>query len=195
MSGNRKIGVYICRCGGNISDHVDVEKVREAVEKELDVEVARTRMFSCSDASQQEMMEDIRASGLDGMVVASCSPKLHLCTFRGVAERGGLNPFKYVQVNIREQCSWPHSDDAEGATGKAIGLVRGGIAKARGAEALEQVRVTSVRKVLVIGAGIAGMRASIAMADLGVEVVLVERGHFVGGRPARLGTVYPSGGR
>ena len=195
MNENRKIGVYICHCGGNISDHVDVEKVREAIESELGVEVAKTTMFSCSDASQQEMMEDIREQGLDGMVVASCSPKLHLCTFRGVAERAGLNPFKYVQVNIREQCSWPHSDDREGATEKAAGLVRGGIARVRSAEALEPVRVTSVKRVLVIGAGVAGMRAAIAMADLGVEVYLVERDHFVGGHVARLGAVYPDGDR
>ena len=189
----RKIGVYICHCGGNISDYVDVDKVREEVERETGVKVAKTSLFTCSDASQQEIMKDIREQGLDGMVVASCSPKLHLGTFRNAAKRGGLNPFQYVQVNIREQCSWAHSDDKAGATCKAIGLVRGGVEKALRQEALEPIRVTSVKKVLIVGAGIAGMRAAIESADLGVEVFLVERSPEPGGNVAELGEMYPSG--
>ncbi len=189
----KKIGVYICHCGGNIADYVDVDKVREAVEKELGVTVAKTSLFTCSDASQQEMMKDVAEQKLDGMVVASCSPKLHLMTFRNVAKRSGMNPFQYVQVNIREQCSWAHSDDKEGATCKAIGLVRGGIEKALRAEPLEPIRVTSVKKVLIVGAGIAGMRAAIESADLGVEVFsdrTLERGR----RPRRRARRDVSGG-
>jgi heterodisulfide reductase subunit A len=189
----RKVGVYICHCGGNISDYVDVDRVKAAVEEELGVTVSRTTMFTCSDASQTEMIADIREQGLDGMVVASCSPKLHLTTFRNVAERAGLNQFQYVQVNIREQCSWAHSDDREGATEKAIGLVKGGLEKAKLTEPLEPIRVTSVKSVLVIGAGVAGMRAALEMSDLGVEVFLVEREHFIGGEVGRLGKIYPSG--
>ena len=119
----RRIGVYVCHCGGNISDYVDVAKVVESVQGDGDVAVARTAMFACSDSSQQEMIEDIQANNLDGLVVASCSPKLHTFTFRAVATRAGLNPYEYSQVNIREQCSWIHSDDPRGATEKAIGLV------------------------------------------------------------------------
>jgi heterodisulfide reductase subunit A len=189
----RRVGVYICHCGGNISDHVDVDCIRKEIEDELGVEVAKTTMFTCSDASQNEMIEDIKESGLDGMVVASCSPKLHLGTFRGVAERAGLNPYQYVQVNIREQCSWPHSDDDAGATKKAIGLVKGGIEKVLRSEPLEPIRVNSVKKVLVIGAGIAGTRAAVEMADLGVEVFLIEKESMAGGTVAGLGAVYPSG--
>ncbi len=189
----RKIGVYICHCGGNISDYVDVDKVKAAVEEELGVIVSRTTMFTCSDASQTDMVADIKEQGLDGMVVASCSPKLHLTTFRAVAERAGLNQFQYVQVNIREQCSWAHSDDREGATEKAIGLVMGGLEKTKLTEPLEPIRVTSVKSVLVLGAGVAGMRAALEMADLGVEVFLVERDHFTGGEVAKLGKMYPSG--
>ena len=189
----KRIGVYICHCGGNISDYVDVDRVREAVEKELGVKVAKTSLFTCSDASQQEMRKDIEEQKLDGMVVASCSPKLHLMTFRNVAKRSGMNPFQYVQVNIREQCSWAHSNDREGATCKAIGLVRGGIEKALRAEALEPIRVTSVKKVLIVGAGIAGLRAAIEIADLGVEVFLIEQAPGVGGRVGELGEMYPAG--
>jgi heterodisulfide reductase subunit A len=191
----RRVGVYICHCGGNISDYVDVERLRREIEEEHGVTVAKTAMFSCSDASQNEIIEDIKANGLDGMVVASCSPKLHLGTFRGVAERAGLNAYRYVQVNIREQCSWPHSNDREGATKKAIGLVRAGVGRAKHMESLEPIRVTSVKRVLILGAGVAGLRAAIGMADLGVEVFLVEKAPAVGGMIADLGTVYPSGKR
>ncbi len=189
----RKIGVYICHCGGNISDHVDVEEVRRRIEKEYGVTVARTSMFTCSDASQNDMIRDIQEQGLDGMVVASCSPKLHLATFRNMSTRAGLNPFQYVQVNIREQCSWAHSDDHEGATCKAANLVGAGIEKAMRQEALQPIRVTSVKRVLVIGAGIAGLRAALELADLGVEVFLVEKEPAAGGMVARLGEMFPAG--
>ena len=127
----RRIGVYICHCGGNISDFVEVEKVRDAIENEEGVTVAKTTMFACSDAAQQEMINDIHEHKLDGLVVASCSPTLHTFTFRGVAERAGLNPYQYVQVNVREQCSWAHTDLKEQATEKAIYMVKAGIAKVR----------------------------------------------------------------
>ncbi len=188
----RKIGVYICHCGGNISDHVDVEAVREQVEEQYGVTVARTSMFTCSDASQNEMMKDIQEQGLDGMVVASCSPKLHLTTFRNMSTRAGLNPFQYVQVNIREQCSWAHADDHEGATCKAANLVGAGIEKVMRQEALQPIRVTSVKRVLVIGAGIAGLRAALELADLGVEVFLIEKEPAVGGMVGRLGEMFPA---
>jgi len=87
---DRRIGVYICYCGGNISDYVEVEKVREAISNDSGVVVAKTTMFACSDAAQEEMIEDIKSNKLDGLVVASCSPKLHLFTFRAMAERAGL---------------------------------------------------------------------------------------------------------
>ena len=126
---DRRIGVYVCHCGGNISDYVDVEKVRDEVSNDNGVVVSRTTMFACSDAAQEEMIEDIRANQLDGLVVASCSPKLHLFTFRAMAERAGLNPYQYVQVNLREQDSWVHQHDMVLATEKGIRLVRAGIAK------------------------------------------------------------------
>jgi heterodisulfide reductase subunit A-like polyferredoxin len=129
--GGRRIGVYVCHCGGNISDYVDVDRVIADIRDAGDVVVARTAMFACSDASQQDMVHDIEEQGLDGLVVASCSPKLHTYTFRGVAARAGLNPYEYTQVNIREQCSWVHTDDGQAATAKATDLVRAGIARTR----------------------------------------------------------------
>ena len=129
MAQERRIGVFVCYCGGNISDYVDVEKVREEVATEPGVIIAKAHMFTCSDAAQQEMIDDIKTAELDGLVVASCAPSLHMHTFRGMAERSGLNPYQYIQVNLREQCSWAHTDNKKGATEKAIHLVRSGIAK------------------------------------------------------------------
>ena len=191
--GRRRIGVYVCHCGGNISDYVDVQQVVAAVKADADVVVARDAMFTCSDATQQEIAQDIAEHQLDGMVVASCSPKLHTLTFRSVARRAGLNPYEYTQVNIREQCSWTHTDDHDGATRKALRLVRAGIAHTRLSEPLEPTAVETVPRVLVIGGGVAGMRAAVGLADLGLEVVLVERAPRLGGWVARLGTTYPHG--
>ncbi|MFA6839013.1 MAG: methyl-viologen-reducing hydrogenase subunit delta, partial [Dysgonamonadaceae bacterium] len=154
-----RIGVYICHCGGNISDYVDVEKVRQAVEHEDGVVLSKTTMFACSDSNQNEMVNDIKDYGLDGVIVASCSPKLHLTTFRNVTERGDLNKYTYVHANIREQASWAHSDDTEGATEKAIHLVKAAIAKSRYAEPLYTNQFEAEKTIAVIGAGIAGLKA------------------------------------
>ena len=190
MSDDKKIGVYICHCGGNISDYVDVERVRAAVENEPGVELAKTTMFACSDASQQDMIDDIEEHGLNGMVVSSCSPKLHLMTFRGVSKRAGLNPYQYEQVNIREQVSWAHTDDREGATQKAIALVKAGIAKARLARPLEPIRIDTVPRALVIGGGISGLRSALGLAELGLGVYLIEKTDTLGGLVASRKSVF-----
>lgn len=177
-----KIGVYICQCGSNISDYVDVEKVKEMIATEEGVAIAKTVMFACADSVQKEIIEDIKANGLDSFVIASCSPKLHLYTFRNVAERAGLNPYNYVQANIREQVSWAHSDNPKGATEKAIQVVKAAIARVKYSEALSNPEISAKNTVLIIGAGVAGMRAAIELADMGSEVIIIEREHFVGGR-------------
>ncbi|OYT17528.1 MAG: 4Fe-4S ferredoxin [Bacteroidetes bacterium 4572_77] len=180
-----RIGVYVCHCGSNISDYVDVEKVKDLAAKENDVVLSKTTMFACADSTQQEMVDDIKEQNLDGIVVASCSPKLHLNTFRNVAKRAGLNQYNYVQINIREQCSWAHSDDKPGATEKAIKLVKAGIEKAKYSQALTPISIPSNNAVLVVGAGIAGMRAAIELAQMGTEVFIIEREYFVGGRSSQ----------
>ncbi len=187
----RRIGVYVCHCGGNISDYVDVDKVVNDIRGNGDVVVAKTAMFTCSDATQSEIVEDIQANQLDGLVVASCSPKLHTYTFRGVAQRAGLNPYEYTQVNIREQCSWVHTDDHDGATAKATALVEAGIGRTRHTVPLEPVVVETIPHTLVIGGGIAGLRAAVGLADIGLKVTLVERELELGGRVGRLGAMYP----
>jgi heterodisulfide reductase subunit A len=191
--GKRKIGVYVCHCGGNISDYVDVDKVVASVGSDADVVVAKTAMFTCSDASQQEIINDIQEQGLDGIVVASCSPKLHTFTFREVAKRAGLSPYQYTQVNIREQCSWTHTDDCEGATKKATQLVKAGVGRTRLTVPLEPIVVETVPKAVVIGGGIAGLRAALGLAEIGLAVFLVEKEVTLGGWVNEFGEMYPHG--
>lgn len=188
----RRIGVYICHCGGNISDYVDVEAVRDALADEPGVVVSESPVFACSDGTQHDMIDAISDQHLDGLVVASCSPKLHQVTFRNVSKRAGLNPYAYTQVNIREQASWAHQHDRSGATEKAIGLIRAGVAKTRLSDPLEPLRVETVPRALVVGGGIAGLRAAIGLADVGIEAVVVEREPQVGGWVGRFGATFPS---
>jgi heterodisulfide reductase subunit A len=193
MAQERRIGVFVCYCGGNISDYVDVEKVREEVATEPGVVIARTQMFACSDAAQLEMIDDIKSTRLDGLVVASCAPSLHLHTFRGMVERAGLNRYQYVQVNLREQCSWAHTDNKKGATEKAVHLIRAGIAKCALTHPLNPLRVETKPRVLVIGAGVAGMRASLSLADMGLAVYLIDKEERPGGWSRQAGRIGPEG--
>jgi len=184
------IGVYICMCGSNISDYVDVERVKEAAIKVNGVSLAKVTMFACSDSTQQEIASDIKEQKLDAIVVASCSPKLHLFTFRNVAIQAGLNPYNYVQVNIREQGSWAHSDNKPKSTEKAIQLVLGGIARVKHSKELETVKIHSENSVAVVGAGVAGMRAAIELGEMGSTVHLIEREYFVGGRTSQWNVLF-----
>jgi heterodisulfide reductase subunit A len=195
MTEPRRIGVYVCHCGGNISDYVDVDQVIANIEDAGDVVVGKTAMFACSDATQQDIVKDIQDRQLDGLVVASCSPKLHTYTFRAVAARAGLNPYEYTQVNIREQCSWVHTDDEVAATEKATALVRAGISRTRLTTPLQPMVVETLPHTLVIGGGIAGLRAAIGLADVGLGVTLVEREPRLGGWVRQLGVMYPHGKR
>jgi heterodisulfide reductase subunit A len=193
MSEPRRIGVYVCHCGGNISDYVDVEKVVAELKDDPEVVVAKTAMFTCSDASQQEIIQDVIDNKLDGIVVASCSPKLHTFTFREVAKRAGLSPYQYTQVNIREQCSWTHTDDCAGATAKAAKLVKAGVGRTRLTVPLDPIVVETVPNAVVIGGGVAGLRAALALAEIGIAVFLVEKGAELGGWAAGFGEMYPQG--
>ncbi len=185
-----KVGVYICYCGGNISDHVDVEAVRDRAEKIPGVAVARTNMFMCSDPGQEMIMEDLKNGVVDRVVVASCAPSLHELTFRNAISRAGANPYIYEHANIREQVSWVHH--GENATDKATVLVSAATAKAGHLKPLEPIRVDAVPHAAVIGGGIAGLRAAIDLADRGIRVTLVEKSPFLGGQLALLDKIAPT---
>jgi heterodisulfide reductase subunit A len=188
---NERIGVYLCYCGGNISDHVDVEEVRNRMEKLPGVTVARTNMFMCSDPGQEMIMEDLTNGTVDRVVVASCAPSLHEKTFRSAISRAGKNPFIYEHANIREQVSWVHHGNA--ATDKAARLVSAAAAKAAHLVPLEPIRVDALRHATVIGGGIAGLRATKDLADRGIVVTLIEKTPFLGGQLARLDRIAPTG--
>lgn len=188
----KRIGIYICHCGGNISDYVDVEKVRQSVEHDDAVVLAKTTIFACSDSNQKDMVDDIKNYELDGVIVASCSPKLHLVTFRNVTERGELNKYTYVHANIREQASWAHSDDKIGATEKAIRLVKATLAKSRYAEALETNTIEAVKKIAVVGAGISGIKAALSLSEKDCHVYLIEKEDEIGGYVAQLDSLFMS---
>ena len=187
-----RIGVYICRCGGNISDVVDVEYVAETVRLIPGVAIAKVHTFVCSDPGQQTISNDILQENLDRVVVASCSPFLHETTFRGAVSRGGMNPYLYEHVNIREQASWAHRHDPAGATAKAIRMIAAAVGKLRHAVPLDQIKLPNHRRALVIGGGIAGMKAAADLAARGVKVILVESSAQFGGHLNNWGHVYPS---
>ena len=193
MSRRKRIGVYICHCGGNISNYVDIEEIVRAIRDYPGVAVVRDFVFMCSDTGQQMIIDDIREERLDGVVVAACSPKLHEMTFRNAVRRGGLNEYLFYHVNIREHCSWAHTHDREAATRKAISHIIAGIEYVKLACELEKISVSAERSVLVIGGGIAGMRAAADLASLGFSVVLVEKTPFLGGRAALWWSTFPDG--
>jgi heterodisulfide reductase subunit A len=188
-----KVGVYICHCGGNISDHVDVDAVCRGVKSIPGVAVARTNMFMCSDPGQELIIEDFKSGAIDRVVVASCAPSLHETTFRGALSRAGINPYLYEHANIREQVSWVHHGPA--ATAKATRLVAAAVAKTEQLEPLEPIRVEARRHATVIGGGIAGLKAALDLAERGIEVALIEKSPFLGGRTALLERLSPTGER
>jgi heterodisulfide reductase subunit A len=187
-----RIGVYICHCGGNISDVVDVQQVAEEVQKIQQVKVARTNMFMCSDPGQELILEDLKNENLDAVVVASCSPKLHELTFRNALKRGGHNPFLYEHANIREQVSWAHRHDAGEATKKALRLVAAAVAKAVLLDPLEPIRLEAHPHAVVIGGGISGLTAAQRLSKQGIGVTLIEKSPYLGGQTAQLDRVYPT---
>jgi heterodisulfide reductase subunit A2 len=187
-----RIGVYTCYCGGNISKVVQCEKVAKAMEKLPNVAASRTNMSLCSDAGQAMIEQDIRELGVNRVVIGACAPSLHEQTFRGTVMRAGLNPYLYQHMGLREQDSWVHHDDPEGATDKAIRLMAAGVSKARLLQPLENIHLGAEKHALVIGGGVAGLRAALEIARQGLQVTLVEKSPALGGRMAQLDTLFPT---
>ncbi len=186
----KKVGVYICHCGGNISDHVDVHQLAKALEGTPGVAVTHTNMFMCSDPGQELIQEDIKSGKVNRVVVASCAPSLHELTFRSAIKRADMNPYLYEHANIREQVSWVHHGDK--ATGKATQLVAAAVAKAKALQPLEPIRVNAANHATVIGGGVAGMRAALDLSRRGIQVALVEKSSYLGGQTAQLNRLYPT---
>lgn len=187
-----RIGVYICNCGTNIAKTVDCEKVACMAAGIADVQIARSVPYACSEPGQQSIREDILEQHLDRVVVASCSPRLHEPTFRQMVRDAGLNPYVLEMANLREHCSWVHMGQPEEATEKAIDLTRMAVSRVRSHKALEPERLPLVKRTLVIGGGIAGIQASLDLADNGYDVVLVEKKPSIGGVMATLDKTFPT---
>ncbi|RLF14196.1 MAG: disulfide reductase, partial [Thermoprotei archaeon] len=187
-----KVGVYVCRCGGNISDYVDCDRLRSEASKWPGVAVARVETYLCSKPSQDTIVEDVVRKGLNRVVVACCTPRMHLATFRSVMERAGLNPYLLEFVNVREHCAWVHGSNREAATRKALSLLRAGYEKCLELEPLEPIVEECSRAALVVGGGIAGMTCALELANKGYEVYLVERKASIGGNMAKLTKVFPT---
>lgn len=186
-----KIGVYICHCGANIAATVDVEKVTEFAKSLPSVAVARDYKFVCSDPGQELIKNDIKELGLNRIVVASCSPRLHEQTFRRTLVSAGLNPYLFEMANIREHCSWVHEDGGK-ATNKAKALVSAAVRRVAYHVPLETREVPFNSNTLVVGAGIAGIQAALEIADSGNKVYLVEREPSIGGHMAQLDKTFPT---
>ena len=187
-----RIGVYICQCGLNIAGAVDCEAVAEWAKDLEGVTISRVYSYMCSDPGQQLVKQDIKELGLNRVVVASCSPRLHEPTFRQTCAEAGLNPYLFEMANIREQCSWVHPNQKKEATEKARDLVKMAVSRVRLLSPLEELEVPVTQKSLVIGGGVAGIQAALDLADNGFQVYLVEKKPSIGGVMAQIDKTYPT---
>jgi heterodisulfide reductase subunit A len=191
MDDKPRIGVYICECGINIGSVVDAEDVVRFAQGMPDVVIARPHRYTCSEAGQEMIKQDIRNLELSRVVVASCSPRMHETTFQNAVASAGLNPYHFQMANIREHVSWVVKDPTL-ATSKAKRLVSAAVSRVSWHQPLEarQERVTPA--ALVVGAGIAGIQAALNIAEAGFPVYLVERQPSIGGRMAQLDKTFPT---
>lgn len=186
-----RIGVFVCHCGSNIAATVDVQKVAEMALKEPGVVHAEDYPYMCSEAGQERIAKAIKEKNLTGIVICSCSPRMHEATFRNAAQKAGINPYMVEIANIREQCSWIHKNMEE-ATEKAVILARAAIAKVNLNAPLKPGESRVTKRALVIGGGIAGIQTALDIADAGYEVDIVEKTPSIGGRMSQLDKTFPT---
>ncbi|MEJ2582444.1 MAG: CoB--CoM heterodisulfide reductase iron-sulfur subunit A family protein, partial [Acidobacteriota bacterium] len=186
-----KVGVFVCHCGENIARTVQVKDVVEFAKDVPGAAVSEDYPYLCSAPGQQMVIDAIEEHGLDRVVIAACSPQLHEPTFRAAAAQAGLNPHLVEIANIREHCSWVHHDSDE-ASAKACQTVTAAVERVKRARPLNPVEVPVTKRALVIGGGVAGIRAALDIANAGHPVVLVERQPSLGGNMSRLSETFPT---
>jgi heterodisulfide reductase subunit A len=188
-----RIGVFVCHCGSNIGGYLDCEALTGYASALPDVVFAKSNLYTCSESGIAEIKSAIKDHNLNRVVVASCSPRTHMPLFRSACEEAGLNQYLFEMANIRDQCSWVHMRERPDAQLKAMDLIRMAVAKARFLEPQADIETSLTKRAMVLGAGVAGLTASSALAGMGVEVILVEREPFPGGLLRRLNRIGPSG--
>ncbi len=187
----QRIGVFVCHCGTNIAGTVDVKAVADALKKERGVVFSTDYQYMCSEAGQNLIKNAVKEYGLTGIVVCSCSPRMHENTFRKAVQSAGINPYMVEIANIREQCSWVHKDIAVG-TEKAIVLARTAVAKVNLNTPLTAGETPVIKRALVIGGGIAGIQTALDIAEAGFPVDIVESKPTIGGKMAQLDKTFPT---
>jgi heterodisulfide reductase subunit A2 len=185
-----RIGVWLCECGGNIGDVVDTDSVVDTLKNE--VAYVKRERYLCSKPSVDGIKEMIDGEKLDRVVLACCTPKMHRETFLSNLAEKGVNPAYLEMVNVREQCSWVHKDDHDGATLKSLDLIRGAIARAKGSVALESKKMQVIPEVLIIGGGVAGITTSLRLSEFGMKIHLVEQRPSIGGHMIQYPKVFPT---
>ncbi|MBU0497104.1 MAG: CoB--CoM heterodisulfide reductase iron-sulfur subunit A family protein [Candidatus Thermoplasmatota archaeon] len=187
-----RIGVFICHCGKNISNYLDVDKVTEETKKLPNVDYAEHMMFACSEDSCKKIKESVQVKGLNRIIVAACSPRTHGGLFQDTLMEAGLNKYLFEMANIRNHCSWVHSNNWAEATDKAIRLVRASVAKARHLESLSEEEFSIYPRTLILGGGISGMKAALALANMGIKSIIIEKEPELGGRLRNLHSMFPT---
>ena len=187
----QRIGVFVCWCGSNIAGTVEIGSVVEAAKQEAGVVYSAEAQYMCSEGGQLSIKQAIAEHKLTGVVVCSCSPRMHEPTFRKAAKAAGVNPYMVEIANIREHCSWIHKDKVAG-TEKAIILMRAAVAKLNLNKPLFPGESGVIKRALVIGGGIAGIQAALDIADAGFETDIVEKSPTIGGRMAQLDKTFPT---
>ncbi len=187
-----RIGVYVCHCGSNIAGVIDPAVVAEYASTLPGVVHAVDTPYSCADSGQTLIKEDVEKYNLNRVVVAACSVRMHELTFRGAVSEAGLNPFLMEMANIREQCTWAHGHDPEGALQKAKDLTAAAVAKAAFLTPLEMTKVPVTKRAMVIGGGVAGISAALDLGSQGIETILVEKQPTIGGTMAQLNKTFPT---
>ena len=192
MADKIRIGVFVCDCGSNIAGYLNVKELAEYAKTLPNVVYVKENLYTCSESGINEIKDAIGKENLNRVVVASCTPRTHEPLFRGTCGEGGLNPYLFEMVNIRDQCSWVHMQERERGTDKAKDLIRMGVAKAALLEPQEPIQSEMNPNALVIGGGISGMTAALALANRGYETTLVEKSPQLGGLLLRLDKLAPS---
>jgi heterodisulfide reductase subunit A len=187
-----RIGVYVCHCGSNIAGVVEPGEVAAFASKLPGVVRATDTLYACADSGQNLIKEEIKKYNLNRVVVSACSVRMHEPTFRAAVSEAGLNPFLMEMANIREQCTWAHGHDEEGALHKAKDLTAAAVAKARFLTPLDMIEVPVTKRAMVIGGGVAGISCALDLGDQGIETILVEKEPTIGGAMAQLNKTFPT---